>query len=183
MSKYIDEPEATLDRAVRQTWAIALTLGLITIALGVAIMVWPGPTILVIAILIGIQLIFGGIYRLISAIGGATEAPWLVAIAGLLILVAGVVALRHPGGTVEVLAIIIGVAWVVSGIIETLAALFSPGYRHRVWMLVGAAISIVAGAVVLAQPTISMSALAWVTGLFFVISGVILVLQALASRP
>lgn len=183
MTNYINEPEATLDRAVRQTWAIALTVGLISIALGVAVMVWPGPTVLVVAILIGIQLILGGIYRLVAAIGGATDTPWLVAIAGLLVLVAGVFALRHPGGTVAILALIIGVTWVVSGIVELLAALFSPGYQHRIWMIVGASISIIAGGVVLAQPSISMSALAWVTGLFFVLSGVVLVLQAFAARP
>ncbi|HKB31546.1 MAG TPA: DUF308 domain-containing protein, partial [Streptosporangiaceae bacterium] len=48
-------------------WVTLLVFGLLTLAAGVAALAWPGPTILVIAILFGLQLIVSGIFRFFAA--------------------------------------------------------------------------------------------------------------------
>lgn len=182
MSTLPDSPDS-INRLLDQSWKFALAVGISSLILGVVVMVWPDATVLAIAILVGIQLIISGVYRLIAAVGGVTTSPWLIAVVGVLLLIGGVVALRNPGGTVTVLALIVGLAWLISGIVMLVATLFSTGYPHRGWMLVSSIISILAGVIVLAQPDISLTTLAWVSGLFLVIGGVSLVFEAFAIRP
>lgn len=182
MSNTPDRP-ATIENMLRQTWQYALAVGIVSVVLGIVVMVWPAVTLLVLAVILGIQLIFGGIYRLVNAIGGGTDMPWLVALVGVLLLIGGVIAIRNPGGTVEVLALVLGMAWLISGVVQLVATLFSTGYPHRGWLLFNSVISIIAGLVVVSQPNISVATLAWVGGLFLVIGGVSLVFEAFAIRP
>lgn len=170
-----------IDRINAQSWRFAILTGIISIVLGVMVMAWPDVTLLAIAILIGIQLIISGAYRVISSVSGGEQSPVLIAIAGTILLIAGVAALRNPGGTVSVLAIIIGVVWIASGVLEVIAAL-AGATRHLLWHVFLGLLSLAAGIIVLANPAISIATLAWVTGLYFVIMGVVLVIQAFALR-
>lgn len=182
MSNTPDRP-SNISSLMEQTWKYALAVGIVSAVLGIVVMVWPGVTLLVLAVILGIQLVLGGIYRLVGAIGGASDTPWMVAFVGVLLLIGGVVAIRNPGGTVEVLTIVLGLAWLLSGVVQLVATLFATGYPHRGWMLFYSIISIIAGLVVLSQPNISIQTLAWVSGLFLVIGGVTLVFEAFAIRP
>ncbi len=44
-----------------------LAYGLVTLGLGIALLVWPDATIAVFAVLLAIQLIIGGIFRIVTA--------------------------------------------------------------------------------------------------------------------
>lgn len=182
MTTLPDRP-ATIEQFLEHSWKIALAVGISSVVLGIVVMVWPDATVLAIAILIGLQLIISGVYRLVAAVGGVTSSPWLIAVVGVLLLIGGVVALRNPGGTVFILALIVGLSWLISGIVMLVATLFSSGYPHRGWMLLNSIISTLAGVIVLAQPDISLSTLAWISGLFLVIGGVSLVFEAFAIKP
>ena len=48
-------------------WGWVLGFGIITVAAGIAVLAWPAETLLVIAVVFGIQLVVFGIYRFISA--------------------------------------------------------------------------------------------------------------------
>src|SRR5688500_14901042 len=49
-------------------WGLVLTYGLITIGLGLVLVLWPDETLKVLAVLIGIQFILTGIFRLVLAV-------------------------------------------------------------------------------------------------------------------
>ena len=49
-------------------WGLVLTYGLVTIGLGLVLAVWPDETLKVLAILIGIQLIITGVFRMVLAV-------------------------------------------------------------------------------------------------------------------
>ena len=55
MTETVQQPADMLARLGRK-WGWVLAYGLITLAAGVAVLVWPGETLLVIAVLFGIQL-------------------------------------------------------------------------------------------------------------------------------
>src|SRR3954452_2967491 len=89
--------------------------GLLSMANGIAIIVWPGPGIVAVAIFLGAWLIVGGTL----AISGAFAARplmrdwWLLLILGLLEIPLGVLALAKPGATLAALITVAGI-WAVA---------------------------------------------------------------------
>ena len=101
-----------IDARVRQANVIT---GLLSIATGIAIIVWPGPGIVAVAVFLGAWLIVGGTL----AISGAFAARplirdwWLLLILGLLEIPLGVLALANPGATLAALITVAGI-WAVA---------------------------------------------------------------------
>jgi uncharacterized membrane protein HdeD (DUF308 family) len=101
-----------IDARVRRTNVIT---GLLSIATGIAIIIWPGPGIVAVAIFLGAWLIVGGTL----AISGAFAARplirdwWLLLILGLLEIPLGVLALANPGATLAALITVAGI-WAVA---------------------------------------------------------------------
>jgi uncharacterized membrane protein HdeD (DUF308 family) len=101
-----------IDKRVRQ--ANVLT-GLLSIALGVAIIVWPAPGIVAVAIFLGAWLIVIGTLTISSSLAARRFLPdwWLVLILGLLEVPLGVLALADPGATLAAI-ITVGGIWAVA---------------------------------------------------------------------
>ena len=113
-----------LDRVGRH-WGWALAFGIITVLVGVLVLVWPGRTLIVVAVLFGIQLVVMGIFRFASAFGSQLSAGTrvLFALLGVLSLIVGLYALRHVLITLLALALLLGIFWIVSGAVELFNAL------------------------------------------------------------
>src|SRR5262245_59941220 len=62
-----------LDGAVR-SWS--MVLGLIEVAIGIAVFAWPGPTLLVVAFVIGWYVLFSGIMTIAGSISGRGVLPY-----------------------------------------------------------------------------------------------------------
>jgi uncharacterized membrane protein HdeD (DUF308 family) len=54
-------------------WVWIFAFGVITLLAGVAALAWPGATILVLAILLGAQLVVTGIFRFVAALASASS--------------------------------------------------------------------------------------------------------------
>jgi membrane-bound ClpP family serine protease len=88
-----------------------------------------------------------------------THRVWL-GIAGLLLVVIGVLLIRHLDLTVALVGLVIGITWIVQGLAELVDAFSGgPGERRGWWIFFGL-ISLVAGIVVVAVPTTSVTVLA-----------------------
>src|SRR6516162_6720553 len=88
-----DEPGTALPPAfaAASTWKVTLIAGIITLIVAFR----PSGSLNVIAVLIGVVLIIGGLFHLISMFGsGASHRVWL-GISGLLLVVLGVILIRH----------------------------------------------------------------------------------------
>src|SRR3954452_24541394 len=80
-------------------WGLVLAYGLVSVGLGLVLAVWPGETLAVVAVLIAIQLLVAGVFRIIMAIGargidGGVRA--LMALTGGLAIIVGLLCLRDP---------------------------------------------------------------------------------------
>jgi uncharacterized membrane protein HdeD (DUF308 family) len=107
------DPADAVARAGRH-WGWVLAFGIITLVIGIVALVWPGRTLLVVAVLFGIQLIVMGIFRFVGAlasddVSGGSRA--LLALLGVLSLIIGLYAARHVLVTLLALALI----WASSG--------------------------------------------------------------------
>lgn len=118
------DPADVLDRVGRH-WGWALAFGVITVLVGLLVLVWPGRTLIVVAVLFGIQLVVMGIFRFASAFGHDLTAGTrtLFALLGVLSLIIGLYALRHVLITVLALVLLLGIFWIVSGTVELFTAL------------------------------------------------------------
>jgi hypothetical protein len=103
-----------------------MTFGVISLLAGVAVLAWPGRTLIVVAVLFGIQLVVTRIFRFVAAFAsedltGGTRV--LLVVLGVLSLVIGLYAVRHVLVTLLALALLLGIYWIINGAVELFMAL------------------------------------------------------------
>jgi uncharacterized membrane protein HdeD (DUF308 family) len=110
-----------IDARVRRANVIT---GLLSIATGVAIIVWPGPGLLAVAIFLGAWLIVSGTVSLTGAFAARRILPdwWLLLILGLLEISLGVLALADPGATLAAIITVGGIWAVAVGVMRIVLA-------------------------------------------------------------
>ena len=166
------DPADLLGRVGRH-WGWALAFGIITVFAGVIALAWPGPTLLVIAILFGAELVVLGVFRFVAAFGHDVNAGTrvLYAFLGVLSLIIGLYALRHVLVTLLALALLLGIFWVINGAVELFAALSHREMPHRAWTGVLGILSVLAGIVLLVYPGISLTVLALIVSIWLLLFG------------
>jgi uncharacterized membrane protein HdeD (DUF308 family) len=110
-----------IDGSVRG-WAVAL--GLLEAGVGIAVLVWPDPTLLVVAALIGWWVLFSGVMTTVGSISARRILPYwgLFLALGIVEAVAGVWLLQQPGLTLVATVLAIGLWSVIYGIVLTTAS-------------------------------------------------------------
>lgn len=152
------------------------------IALGIAALVWPGATLLVIALLFGAHLIVTGIFRLVIAFTSdslSTGLRWLVGILGALVIVAGVVVLNNLAESLLVLAFVIGFGWIFDGVAAIAGGITGRTALPRWLTILSGLISIIGGIVIFTLPGAAIA-------VFLIFGGWILIaigVAALFSLP
>src|SRR6201994_809641 len=179
----IDEPRPSL---LHHLWKSALVSGLLAVVLGVLILVWPGKSIIVAAVFLGIYLVVSGVAQVIFAFSLPVSAASriLLFVSGAASLVLAVLAFRHfgEGYAILLLAIWIGVGFVFRGVATTVAAISDPHLPGRVWQIFLGVISLIAGIVVIASPFESIITLAVVVGVWLIVIGGFEVVTAFGIR-
>ena len=106
-----------LDGAVRG-WSIAL--GALEALVGVAVWMWPGPTLLVIAFAIGWWVLFSGIVTVAGAISGRGALPYwgLMLALGIVETLFAFWLLARPGLTLVAAILAIGLSCLIYGIVQ-----------------------------------------------------------------
>lgn len=173
-----------LARLASGTWVLAVVSGGISLLLGLAVLAWPRQTIGVLALLVGLHLLFHGVYRVAQAIvsGGDGGTRVLLALLGVLSIALGVLALRHLFQTVQAITLIFGLFWLVGGLIEIVGTLVQrPRSGVGAQLALGVA-AVLVGIFVLVFPEASLKLLVWTAGIWFLTWGLVTVLVALWIR-
>ncbi|TSD93054.1 DUF308 domain-containing protein [Gordonia rubripertincta] len=154
--------------AVRTALIITSIVGIV---LGIVAILWPGPTIVVVAILFAISLIIAGIFRIYQAFAASflsTGTRVLLGIVGAIVLIAGVIAVFSPGDALWLLAVFIGIGWVFQGVADLYAAVTKSGHSPTWFLILSGIISVIAGIVMIILPVFSLQVLTWVGGIMLV---------------
>jgi uncharacterized membrane protein HdeD (DUF308 family) len=98
--------------------------GLLSIAAGVAIIVWPTPGLVALAIFLAAWLIVIGTLSLTGGFAARNLLPdwWLMPILGALEIALGVLALANPGATLAAIITVGGIWAVVAGVMRIVMA-------------------------------------------------------------
>lgn len=171
-------------RLLPHLWKTTLISGVLSLAVGVAIVAWPGISVLVAAVAFGVYLLITGAAQVAFAFALHVSAGSriLLFISGAASLILAVLAFRHFGNAVLLLAIWIGVGFIFRGVATTVSAISDPTLPGRGWQIFIGVISLLAGIVVMASPFDSIITLALVVGVWCIVIGVMEVVSAFGIR-
>lgn len=165
-----------------QSWGATVTIGVVTLILGIIVTFHPGGTLNVVAVLLGILAIVSGIFHLVRVFGrGEANRVWS-GIVGLVFIVVGVVLIRHLHLTLALVGLYVGLVWIVQGVVALVAAFAGGSREGRGWWIFFGAISVIAGIVVVSAPVDSVTVLAVLLGIWFIVMGIIEIIGGLMIR-
>lgn len=177
--------ERDILRVVGKSWGWVLFFGIVTLILGALVVARPKDTIYAFAIVVGIWLFVAGLFRMVVAIADSEDTAgtrWLIAVLGLLSVIIGILFLRHTQQTVTTLAFLIGLFWVVGGLIEFFTAYSDHGSPARGFRIVMGVLAFAAGVVTLVVPHLTLGVLAVIIGIWLILYGVLQIALSLQLR-
>jgi uncharacterized membrane protein HdeD (DUF308 family) len=167
---------ATLLLALGDSWGSVMFLGLASIVLGALVIAWPGATLGVVALLVGLQILLFGVFCVAQAITAESDdggGRALAAVMGVVALVVGVLALRDLTHTVVALATLLGLFWIAVGILTVMSAFFGRALPGRGLAVLSGFLGIAAGIVVLVYPSPSLVVLTVIFGCWLIVFGIL----------
>lgn len=184
MTDTMERPTEMITRLGRH-WGWLFAYGVLTLLAGIVVLAWPSETLLVLAVLFGIQLIISGIFRFVAALAtddlaGGTRV--LLALLGVLSVIVGLWAVRHVVLTLLALTVFLGIYWVISGVIDIFTSLAHRGMPSRGWTALTGVLGVIAGIIVLAFPGLTLLGLAIILGIWLLIFGVMEMMSAWRLR-
>ncbi len=166
-------------------WDLVLLRGIIAILFGVATLVLPPITLVVLVTLFGAYALVNGLITSIMAIKDRKEqSDWgLYLLYGLVSIAAGVLTFVYPGITTISLFYVI-VAWAIaSGVMEIILAIqLRKVIKGEGWLVLSGILSVVFGILCLVQPVAGALSVLWLIGLYAIAYGALLVVLAFRLR-
>jgi uncharacterized membrane protein HdeD (DUF308 family) len=167
-------------------WKSTLVSGILALALGVLVLVLPGDSIVIAAVLFGIYLLITGAAQVVFAFSLHVSAGGrvLLFISGAASLVLAVLCFRHfgEGYAILLLAIWIGVGFIFRGVATSISAISDPHLPGRGWQIFLGAISLLAGIVMIGSPFESLAILTLIVGIWLIVIGVFEIVSSFGIR-
>jgi uncharacterized membrane protein HdeD (DUF308 family) len=155
-----------------QGWFLSLLVGVVLIAVGVWLLTNLFESVAVLALLVGVSLLVGGLVE-VAALGGPGGVGWPAWLAGGLLVAAGVAVMVWPDITLWALAVIAGAGLILAGVLRVILALAQRDQPDwPVHLAIGAA-GIALGAVVVAWPDATLVVLGVILGVRAVATGLV----------
>jgi uncharacterized membrane protein HdeD (DUF308 family) len=166
------DPPLASGMLMARSWQATVILGAVTLILGLIVSFNPTGSLTVVAVLLGILMIVSGIFHLVRIFGRAEAHRVWLGISGLLLVVIGVVLIRHLHLTTALIGLYVGLTWIVQGVTALIGGLADSAGEGRSWWIAFGAVSVIAGIVVTATPVTSLTVLAVLLGTWFIIIGI-----------
>ncbi|MEC3917557.1 HdeD family acid-resistance protein [Nocardia sp. CDC160] len=172
--------EGPVQALARSAWQSILVTGLLSVVLGILVLVWPGPTLVVAGVLFGIYLVVSGLFQLIAAFGLhiSTWMRVLSFITAILSFILGFFCFRNEFQAIGLLALWIGITWIFRGTATLVAAMSDLALPGRGWQVLFGVLLIVGGGLLIVEPFRSITALVLVVGCWLIAIGLFEVITA-----
>ena len=165
-------------------WQVAVR-GLIALIFGILVLAWPGVAIAILAIIFGAFVFVDGIFTLVAAVNykaGAGRRTWLF-IRGIAGIIVGLITFFWPAITALALVILIAAWALVTGVMELIYAFRANQDSAIRWMFaISGILSLILGALMLAQPLLGALVIVWIIGAYAVLAGILLIILGFRLR-
>jgi len=161
-----------LSEFARLWWAV-MVFGAAVFCVGMFFVVSPHETLSTFTVIAGIFLLVDGVLAIGASIFGRGEGRGMLAMIGVLSAIAGLVLIKKPFGTLVVFVLVLGVWFIVAGVVRFVAALGEPDGRMSSVAI--AILDIIAGIVILSWPGIGLGTFAVIIGIVLILRGAICV--------
>ena len=156
-------------------------VGVVTLVVGVVLLFHPAAAAGALALLIGLGLVLAGAFEIVVE-WGAGHRGASIALGGVLV-VGGLVAVAWPGVTLVTLAIVVGLALIVHGVVRIGVALAArqaaPGWG---WLALAGAVNVVFGVAALVWPQATVLVLSLILGVQIVLFSALMLMVAFWPR-
>jgi uncharacterized membrane protein HdeD (DUF308 family) len=116
-----------------------------------------------------------------SAPALVTAATWQATLVlGALTLILGIIITAHPTGSLNFVAILLGILMILSGIFH-LIRVFEPGELHRVWAGIAGLLFIVIGVILIRHLDLTRAVIGLIIGITWIVQGLTALLAGLAG--
>lgn len=170
-------------RGAKALKTLQIVGGIVALILGLCLLFWPGKSILVLTVILGIYFTVFGVVRIAGAFTiSGMPGGWRVleALTGVFMLIAAAIIFKNTGGSASFIlmfsAIMIGVSWIFEGILSLTEA---AGAFHSGWSILAGIISIVAGVVVIFSPITSAVMLITFAAVAIIVFGVVALVRGI----
>jgi uncharacterized membrane protein HdeD (DUF308 family) len=154
-------------------WRAAFAIGCVSVVLGVALMVWPGKSVRLSELLFGVVMLLSAAWQLLLAFRGRIRTGLkVVEFLAALVTVALAVWCAQTGDWVELVALWVGLGWVIHGIVQATVAVWSDEMPRRGGQEFAGVLTFLAGLVVIVWPIDTLDALSVLAGVFLILVGV-----------
>ena len=176
---------ASFPSMAKKIWIFVIIRGVLAIIFGLIALFAPIATAIALAILIAAYAIVNGVFDIIEAIrhrGSSSMVPGIVL--GAVSIVFGILVLVWPGMSLGILVILVGVWAVIIGIIQIVASVRHRAVPHSgwVWGIIGGALSILFGILVLIWPGTGLVSIIWIIGIWATVWGITLIILGVQLR-
>lgn len=177
-----------LSPLAKQLWGLAIAQGVLAIIFGIVALFWPGLTVALLIVLFSIFVLVWGIVGLVVSISsiGSDKFWWLELLFSVLAIGLAVYMLRNPVETALIFVLLIGLTFLVRGVVDVIEGLFASkdniGTNSRLFHILAGVIGIAAGVVTLAHPVSSGVVVVWVVGLYAVLYGALSIAFAFKAQ-
>ncbi|HEV3095209.1 MAG TPA: HdeD family acid-resistance protein [Solirubrobacteraceae bacterium] len=181
MSTYSHQaPDLAELEAVGRSWWIALLLGLISVGVGILALAYPGETLATIATIFGIYLLVAAVVSLVLAFGESERSRGALLLSAAVAGIAGLIVIRHPGGSVQLVALAFGIYLVLMGMLRLFSVLYA--VEGRGWLVLWGLVDFAAGILIVSWPQFGVATLAVVLAIVLLVRGVVMCALAFAIR-
>jgi uncharacterized membrane protein HdeD (DUF308 family) len=163
----------------RNWWAIAIR-GLAGITVGVIAFLIPATTMLALVLLFAAYMLVDGVFAIIAALRAARQHDrWgSLVLEGIVGIAAGAIAILWPGITVVAFVLLVAAWAMVSGGLMLTAAMRLNSDHGRWWLVIGGAVSVVYGVLLIVAPILGALVLTWWFGVYALVFGIALLVLA-----
>ncbi|HEY6812029.1 MAG TPA: DUF308 domain-containing protein, partial [Propionibacteriaceae bacterium] len=145
----------------------------------------PIATAVVLAIVIGVWAIVDGVFDIVEAIRHrGSSSMGLRIVLGAVSILFGILVLVWPGMSLGILVIFVGIWAIIIGVLQIMASV-----RHRavpnsgwVWGIIGGALAILFGILVLIRPGAGLVSIIWIIGIWAIVWGITLIVLGVQLR-
>jgi uncharacterized membrane protein HdeD (DUF308 family) len=176
------QPQPALPTA-SGNWGAMVLRGIAAVLFGLAALLWPGMTLLVLLVIFALYALVDGLFAIVAGIRDTGGRRWLLLAEGVLGLLAGLVVLFWPGETALVLVYVISAWAILTGLLKVIMAI---SFRRQVenwWLMgLGGALSVLFGGILGFLPGAGLLTLVWLVGIYALILGLALIVLGFLDR-